>query len=165
MSVLNSSVDIQGYSSGWLLESGNDSMKVDLPFNIKRDKNFSDRKEFTLTKKFKNVDFDKYQSPGIVFGRIGDTADIFVNSCKVIQENSDAPDGWLWGGLRYSFLDKGCIIDQSEFTIKYQIRHWGFAHKGVFDGPFGFANYKKVKKLIQVVEFLRFDLFLFLEFC
>lgn len=72
-------------------------------------------------------------------------------------ENFDQNSGWWWGALRYVNIPITCLKDEN--LIRVEVKHWGFANKGIYDGPIGIGEYQLIKIKVKILEFLKFDIF------
>ena len=145
------------FQKNWILKSDNFSKQVDIPYDYKDDKNLFSKKEVVFEKKISKNNFNSYSHPSIVFGRMGDNTNIYFNDCIINLETKYNNISWMWQALRYGLIPSQCI--QEENLLKIEISQWGFANKGIYDGPFGIGDYLFVKKTISLLEFYKYYIF------
>lgn len=128
-----------------------------IPNDLKKNKEFESLSHISYEKEVPRNLFDKFNNPALILGRIGDVANIFFNDCLIHVEDFGKRSGWWWGALRYANVPSKCINDTN--LIKVSIRHWGFANKGIYQGPIGVGEYQFVKKKAQIIEFFKYEIF------
>jgi signal transduction histidine kinase len=156
-SKLKNHISTLNFQNDWTLKTDDFSKQVDIPYDYKDDKNLFSKKEVVFEKRFSKSNFNNYPHPSIVFGRMGDNTNIYFNDCIINLESKNNNTSWMWQALRFSFIPSQCI--QEDNLLKIEISQWGFANKGIYDGPFGIGDYLFVKKTISLLEFYKYYVF------
>lgn len=146
------------FEGGWKVYSSSFSIDdFSIPKDLKKIKDFDQADEVFYEKKIGKEIFSEFKNPALVIGRIGDAADIFVNDCLLHIENFDQNQGWWWGALRYVSVPSSCLAENN--LVKVKVKHWGFANKGIYEGPIGIGEYQFVKTKAQTIEFFKYGIF------
>ena len=148
----------------WKLYVGDKFISViDLPKDLNGLIENKRHSKIVLEKRISKRVLDTLESPSFLVGRVGDSDLVEINGCE-IGRTGFSPDlgkkQWWWGKLRIYKVPQGCIdiVQDDYFDVKLTLARWGIANIGVYDGPFGFAEYDEVYMKSRVMDFVRFDI-------
>jgi signal transduction histidine kinase len=143
--------------SGWTLRYEGKTKKVDLPINIKPQKNKS---VIILEKEIDGSVIEKYERPSLVLGRMADSDKVYFNGCYIGEHGFEGSElsGYYWNALRKYEVPLSCLQERNKLKIEtYKVGGPGY---GVIGGPIGIGEYKEIYKNHGFVEFFWSQIFM-----